>query len=281
VLLLAVAGLFLRGNPLLRAVPAMAVYYATVAAADNWSGAVCSLGRYFMPAAPFAIALAAVAVARQGHRPAVRAVALTLAGWSALLAWLLWHDFHAADDCWLLLARSAFADGNVYLPNLFLRTWAEAAPGLPARIAAWAALAAMVGWWTARARTTGATRALAAGMATLLVLAFALERWPSARRTADFPDAVEIAPGVTAFLDDGAVLVRAREHIATVGIRATGDGAVRVPGAAPFLASPEGTDADVPVLEIARLTGRRGVEERLYRQAIETSGAVSLAVVPR
>jgi hypothetical protein len=37
--------------------PAALVYYLTVASADNWSGAVCNLGRYFMPAAPLAVAL--------------------------------------------------------------------------------------------------------------------------------------------------------------------------------------------------------------------------------
>ena len=52
-----------------RALPAIAVYYATVAAADNWSGAVCNLGRYFMPVAPFAVALAGVALARVGLAP--------------------------------------------------------------------------------------------------------------------------------------------------------------------------------------------------------------------
>ena len=41
------------------------VYYLTVASADNWAGAVCNLGRYFMPVAPLAVALVALALVGQ------------------------------------------------------------------------------------------------------------------------------------------------------------------------------------------------------------------------
>ncbi|HEY8147297.1 MAG TPA: hypothetical protein VIK51_00085, partial [Vicinamibacteria bacterium] len=56
--LFALGGLVLPGAAarLLRrgALPVL-VYYLTVAAADNWSGAVCNLGRYIMPALPYAL----------------------------------------------------------------------------------------------------------------------------------------------------------------------------------------------------------------------------------
>ena len=285
-LLLAAAGLAVPGARRLRAgFPAMAVYYLTVAAADNWSGAVCNLGRYFMPVAPFALALAAVALAHAGARPGVRAVALTLAGWTALAAGLLWRDPHAANDCAQLLARSAIADGNVYVPNLFLREWADAAPGLWARVLAWIAMAALLAWWVRRAAlghgATSASRALALGMALVLTLAFGLERWPAGRRAAAFPGAVEIAPGVTAFTADGRdVIVRARAPQTSIRIRATGEGAVRIPGVPPFVVGPGGSEANVPLIEVAHLAGRRGVEERLYRQRIDAGRDVTLEVVP-
>ncbi len=64
-LVLAAAGLLLGGARRFALVlPAAAVYYLTVASADNWAGAVCNLGRYFMPVAPLAIALVAVALDR-------------------------------------------------------------------------------------------------------------------------------------------------------------------------------------------------------------------------
>ena len=283
-LLLAASGLMMR-SPLRRALPVMAVYYLTVAAADNWSGAVCNLGRYFMPVAPFAIALAGVGLARTATRSAVRWVALTLAGWTAVVTWALWHDPHAANDCAQLLARSAFADGNVYVPNLFLRAWADAAPGLWARVLAWVAFGAALGGWMARAsRGRGArcpVRALAATAAIVLSTAFALERWPAGRRAPVFDDAIEVRPGVTVFpRGGGEILVRARDALSSVRIHATGDGTVRVPGLPPFVVGAGGTRADVPVSLVAHLAGRRGVEERLYRQRIDTDGDVAIAIVP-
>ncbi len=279
-LLLAAGGLLLKG-PLRRAIPAMAVYYATVAAADNWSGAVCNLGRYFMPAAPFAIALAGVALARAASRPAVRAAALTLAGWTGIVAWLLWNDPHAANDCAQLLARATYADGNAYIPNLFLRTWADGAPGLWARVAAWVAIAGGLGWWVGHGRgAVSPPRALAVGAATVLAVAFSLERWPAARRAPAFPDAVEVRSGVTVFSADGReLLVRSREPIPTVRVRATGEGSVRIPGRAPFVVGPAGTEADVPLAPVAHLAGRRGVEEWLYRQRVAADRGVAFEIV--
>jgi hypothetical protein len=282
-LLLAAGGLLLKG-PLRRAAPAMAVYYLTVAAADNWSGATCNLGRYFMPAAPFAVALVGVVLARGDARAGLRALALTLAGWTAVIAWLLWHDPHAANDCAQLLARSAFADGNVYVPNLFLRAWADAAPGLGARVLAWVALAGLLAWWSARAAAGRAgespLRTLTAGTAVLLALAFALERWPGARRAPAFPDAVDVRPGVTAFLSrDLDLVVRSREPLAAVRVRASGRGAVKIPGQPPLVLSDAEREIDVSLARLAHLTGRRGVEEWLYRQRIAVEGKVAIELV--
>ena len=106
-LLLAFAGLALRGDAagrLRRALPAVLAYYVTVASADNWSGAVCNLGRYVMPALPWVMALLALVLASTCARRGVLALALMAAGWSALLARALWLDPHAANDCALLLA---------------------------------------------------------------------------------------------------------------------------------------------------------------------------------
>ena len=56
-----VAGLVVGGARRFAVVfPAALVYYLTVASADNWAGAVCNLGRYFMPVAPLLIAFVAV-----------------------------------------------------------------------------------------------------------------------------------------------------------------------------------------------------------------------------
>ena len=282
-ILLLGAGALAMKSPLRRALPAMAVYYATVAAADNWSGAVCNLGRYFMPAAPFAVALVAVVLARAGSRVGVRAIALTLAGWTAMIAWLLAHDPHAANDSAQLLARSTFADGNVYVPNLFLRAWADAAPGLWARVGAWIVLSAVIAWWSARAaegRAGGsAARSLAAGAAVLLALAFGLERWPPARRAPAFADAVEVEAGVTAFKGGRDLLVRAREPIANLRVRASGRGAIRVTGQPPVVLADAQREIDVPLATVAHLTGRRGVEEWLYRQRVATEGEITMEPV--
>ena len=215
----------------------------------------------------------------------MRAVALTLAGWTAVVSWLLWHDPHAANDSAQLLARSTFADGNVYVPNLFLRAWADAAPGLWARVLAWVALAGLLAWWSAGAadgRAGGSPlRSLAVGAAVLLMLAFGLERWPAVRRAPAFPDAVEVRPGVTAFLSrDLDLVVRAREPLSAVRVRASGRGAVKVSGQPPMVLSDAAREIDVPILPLAHLTGRRGVEEWLYRQRIAVEGAVTIEAVP-
>ena len=276
--------------------PVALVYYLTVAAADNWSGAVCNLGRYVMPAVPYAAGLVALVAALARVRAGLLALLLALAGWSALVARTLWLDPHAANDCALLLARSAIADGSVYIPNLFIRTWAEGAPGLWARIAVWIVLAVVLAWWVRRASRAGAAARPAAAVfalaAVLLVAAALLERWPSPRASARFSDAVEVAPGVTAFVEGARVegerawlppgehvlLLRARDGGEVLRIRAEGEGVLTVRGRPPLVLSDAGLEVDVPLELVAALEGRRGVTETLWRQrlALEATRPVAL-----
>ena len=280
-----------------RALPAMVVYYATVASADNWSGAVCNLGRYFMPVAPWVAALAAVAVAGERGRRGVAALALVLAAWTGLFAAALWADPHAANDCSLLLARSVFADGNVYIPNLFIRTWSDAEPGLVPRVAVWLALVGAAGLWIRRAHAgrggASATRALAGVTAIVLVAAFVLERGPVFRSGPRFSDALSLGPGTTVFLvgpaaveGDAArlrpgtleMLVRSREPLDSVTLVADGEGTVR-PGGGPAVAvTGRPVAVRVPLDPVVTLRGRRGVSETLARQrlVVETRGDVVL-----
>jgi hypothetical protein len=298
VYLLAVAGLFglgPRASRLRWALPAAAVYYVTVAAADNWSGAVCSLGRYVMPIVPFGAALLAVALDRTGSRRGVVALALTLAGWTALIAVALWGDPLASNDCAVLLDRSAFADGNVYVPNLFIKSWSEGAPGLFARAAVWIALAAAITLWLRRAaRGKGGAspgRVLAGVTAVVLAAALLLERWPSSRGAPRFRNGLDLGGGTTAFVSRAAVvddyarvpdgevqlLVRSRAALRALTLVAEGEGLLRLPGRPPIALSPRGTGVDLPLVPVVTLGGRRGVQETLYRQRIHVeapAGAV-------
>jgi hypothetical protein len=277
--------------------PAAAVYYLTIASADNWTGAVCSLGRYVMPLAPYLLALAAVALARIDRRRGLIAAALALAGWSGLIAVQLWRDPHAANDCALLLARSAYADGNVYVPNLFLRSWSEAAAGTAVRIAAWLALAALLAVWLRKAGRTGdsPTRAVAAMAAVLLAAAFALERWPPTRNTPYHPG-VELAAGTTVFVADaetrpeGAlvaeagdldVIVRSRAELDRIVFVGHGEGTARAARRPPVTLTPAGAAVEVPLGSGWTFTGRRGVSERLYRTRLrlESRAPVTLTAV--
>ena len=116
---LALTGPFLfRGRPsrLGWALPAAAVYYVTVASADNWSGAVCSLGRYAMPLIPLAAAVLAVVLDRTGSRRGALALALTLAAWTGLIA-----------PC---LARSPGLERRRGPPEKTLRRWERHIPNL-------------------------------------------------------------------------------------------------------------------------------------------------------
>jgi hypothetical protein len=302
ILMLGVAGLALPGpaaRKLRLALPAALVYYLTVASADNWSGAVCNLGRYAMPVVPLLAAAVALALTLMGGRRGALALALMLAGWSVLIARLLWLDPHAANDCALLLARGTFADGNAYVPNLFIRMWQEAAPGLWARIAVWAGLLAALAAWMRRAaggRGGGSPLRVLGGVAAVaLACAFALERWPAGRTAPRFGDAVELPAGATAFVS-GAVeveqgvirarggaldlLVRSREPRASLRLLAEGEGVLRVPGLPPLALRGREVEVEVPLEPLRRLTGRRGVEESLARQALGVESAAGVVLRP-
>jgi hypothetical protein len=231
----------------------------------------------------------------------VLALVLMAAGWSALLARALWLDPHAANDCALLLAAGDVADGNVYIPNLFIRAWSDAVPGTFARVAAWTGLAIGIALWLRRAAAGGGDaplRTLAAVTLTALGLALVLERWPGPRTAARFGDALEAGPGTTLFVSGAAVveggmarasagevvlLVRARAAAPGIRLLAAGEGLVRVPGLAPVHLRGRAVAIDVPLVTLRRLTGRRGVEETLSRQVVEVvaarPGAVRLVPV--
>jgi hypothetical protein len=300
VYLLAAGGLLLGGRGAARlrwGLPAMAAYYMTVASADNWSGAVCNLGRYFMPIAPWIAALAAVALARERPRRGVVALALILAAWTGLFAAALWADPHAGNDCALLLARSIFADGNVYIPNLFIRTWSEAATGLFLRVSVWLALIAALGIWIRgadRGRRGGSPEWTLAGVAgTLLAAALLLERGPVFRTGPRFSDGLGLGPGATAFLTgpvqveeeqararQGTIelLVRSREPLSSLTVVADGNGTLRPRGAAPVVVAGRPVVVSVPLEPVATLVGRRGVSESIARQRlmIDTRGEMML-----
>jgi len=294
-LLIGFAGLALRGGAATRlrlALPAMLAYYVTVASADNWSGAVCNLGRYIMPVVPWLIALLAVALARTSGRRGVLALALMAAGWSALLAHQLWLDPHAANDCALLLARGAIADGGVYLPGLFIRTWADGAPGLLVRIAVWVGVVVALALWVRRVAIRGggdgAGRVLAGVTVVALGAALLLEQWPGPRRAPRWGDALDAEPGTTVFVSGAArvedgqaivdggevvLLVRSRAPRASVRLVVEGEGRLRVPGRAPLALPGRPVEVDVPLQTLRQLTGRRGVQETLSRQTIEVESA--------
>ena len=287
-LVLAAAGLVLGGARRFAAVlPAAAVYYLTVASADNWAGAVCNLGRYFMPLAPLAVALVALALTRVSGRRGALALGLVLAGWSAAFALALWQDPHAANDSALLLARTTYADGNQYIPNLHLRQWAHAAPGLWARVGAWViVIGVAVVWWRraalaeagpagGRQKQTGVspTVALFGTLSVLLAFAFTLEQWPAWRPAPSFHQAVAVGPDALAF-GRGAVRVREDEVIvgpgpATLLVRSAepreslpvtvgGEGVLRARGLRPFVLRPTGARVDLPLRPYHVVHGRDG-----------------------
>jgi hypothetical protein len=271
---------------------AAGVYFLTVAAADNWAGPISNLGRFMLPLVPVLALLAALGLARAASRPGVRFLALALAGWSAVVAVLLWRDPHAANDCALLLARSAFAEGTAYIPNLYVRSWAEAPPGTAVRLAAWLALTGALAWWLPRSAAgkaaASAPRTLAGLAALVLATALVLERWPVARRGPRFLQAVDLGGGATAFVGGTArvenghvraragrveVLVRSREPVAGLEVQAEGEGVLRVPGRPAMVLPGRAVVLELPLETLRTLTGRRGAHETLSRQWLELSRA--------
>lgn len=269
--------------------PAALVYYLTVASADNWSGAVCNLGRYVMPVLPLLVAGAAVVLSPL--RRGVVALFLVLAAWTALLTRALWLDPHAANDSALLLAKAVLADGNLYLPNLFIKTWAEGAPGLGARIVVWVLLGLLLAIWLRRGRGESLLRVLVGTAGVLMASAFFLERWPPARSAPNFAPQVEVAPGTTVFLpevarlDRGGIVLPAGSHELLVRSSSAGlwslpaviggDGLLRV-AERTLVVRPTGASFAVPLVPIRTFRDASGRQEVLCRQRLEVEGAVIL-----
>jgi hypothetical protein len=165
-----------------------------------------------------------------------------------------------------------------------------------ARIAVWTLLAALLAVWVRRAaRGPGGARPAAAlcGLAaTLLVAALVLERWPAGRQGPRFPDAVEIGPGATAFVEEAridgerawvapgehTILLRTRDGDGLLRIRAEGEGVLRVSGRPPLPIPRGGATVDLTLTPVASLQGRRGVGETLWRQRLEVEAAQPVAL---
>ncbi len=306
------AGLFLKTEGrarLLRAVPAALVYYLTVAAADNWAGAVCNLGRYLMPILPLVIAFAALALHRTVARRGVLAIVLVLFAFSFVFAWALWLDPHAANDGAVLFAKSRFADAFAYIPGLFIRTWAAGAPGLFVRIAAWVLLALGLVLWLRRVSASrgeesprppageekvGAApgarplRAIVMLLGLLLAMAALLERWPSRREGPALGPYVSLADGQTVFLegpvrwkDDVLELgpgqtrfvVRSVAAPRSLAVLAGGTGLLERPGGGPIALRPAGILLFLPLEEAAVVTGKSGARETLSTLVLRVTGA--------
>jgi hypothetical protein len=299
-LLLAPAGLVLlarRRAPLLWMLFPAVVYYATVASANNWAGSICNLGRFMLVLVPLAAVAAGVAWQHAAANPGRRAVALALASWSLLLSYGLWHDPAGANDCALFLLGSAYADGNVYIPNLWLPGWGSGAPGLFLRIAAWIGATVLLTAWLLRANRGrgGGVRAVAGLLGVVLGTALLLERMAVFRDAPVRDEALAVGRRATAFVADGAVVHRATNAVARSGtvrwLVRSADGAPSLPlvvfgrgyaraGSAYVELKPAGVGIDLPLEPIVRLRGRGGVEESLMRGALrlETESEVSLEI---
>ena len=294
---LAGAGLLARGDGpmrLRRALPAALVYYLTVAAADNWAGAVCNLGRYLMPILPLVVAFVGVALARVASRRGALVVVLWLFAVSGLFALALWRDPLAANDSALLLAKSRFADGLTYIPGLFIRTWAAGAPGLFVRIAVWISFVAGLTAWLRRvAAGRGGERPMKAAFVILglgLVAGALLERWPSARTSPVFADSMTLDDGRVVFAegpvrrqDDrleigpGVTTILVRASTAAQGSRVLpllvgGTGLLKLPDRSPLVLRPEGARLELPLEVAVVLTDRAGRRETLWRQTVTLEG---------
>lgn len=298
VFVLAFAGLFLargRSASLRWAVVPALVYVATVAAADNWTGAISALGRYLLPLVPLGVALAAAALDRLRDRRGAVALALILLSWTLLVGRVLWREPHAANDCALLLQKSAFADGGLYVPSLVLRTWADGPPGLGARLAVWTGLIAVAVAWMARGARGTPPRVLAATVALLLGSAAVLERWPTPYGTPRHAGALPAGDGVTMFVSGPAgteadhawatrgtvdVVVRARRPLEALALHVAGEGRLLAGGAPPLLLRSGGSVFALPLGEPTPLRGRRGVEEWLYRATLAIDGPGTVVLRP-
>jgi hypothetical protein len=363
VLLLSAAGLVAGGARRFALVlPAAAVYYLTVASADNWAGAVCNLGRYFMPVAPLGVALVAIALSFRGtssapgsrrspERDAVAdtrrestvatadpsshggtelvrmteadpsshggaelvrmtgggmprgllALFLMLAAWTAVFAVALWRDPHAANDSALLLAKSVYADAHRYIPDLFIRSWSDAAPGLWARVASWLAALAAIAWWRRRVSSDAGIRhrerspvaVLATVTAVVLLAGFALEHWPTPRQSPSFSDSM-VVPGASAtvFLGGAArmrydeavlgpggveLLLRSPTAVPSLTVTVGGQGSVlSLEGRPPIVLRPTGALVSVPFVPYHVVHGSGGRSVAFTRAKLSVAGEAVL-----
>jgi hypothetical protein len=120
----------------------------------------------------------------------------------------------------------------------------------------------------------------------ILAAAILLERWPSSYGAPRFSNALDLGGGATAFVSGASVegdfarvpagdvdlLVRSRADLAGVTLIAEGEGRLALPDRAPVALSARGTRFELPLLPLVTLTGRRGVQETLYRQRVEIEG---------
>jgi hypothetical protein len=195
----------------------------------------------------------------------------------------------------VLLARSTFADGHVYIPDLFIRRWSDAAPGLLARVLAWTAAAALLAFLYDRsARGLGGASPARASLGLaglLLILGLGLESWPRERTAPAFAGEVPLDSEATAFVSgrvgeredaivaetgDVEILVRSSEPRTKVAILVGGAGSFQVDGLAPVRARPAGAWVLVPLDLVTSLRDRTGRGESLSRGRVSVDGEVVL-----
>jgi hypothetical protein len=236
----------------------------------------------------------------------VLALVLVLAAWTGLVAVALWRDPHAASDSALLLAKSTYADGHQYIPGLFIRRWADGAPGLWARIAVWLGALGGIAWWLGRVavsfrpgrapRGTSPLATLAAVAVFVLAAGLLLERWPSRREAPSFSDALAVpgesrtlvflsgaarVRGDEAILGPGAVeaVLRSPAPVSALTVTVGGQGSVlQAEGVLPIVLRPTGALVSLPFLPYHDVRGREGRTVSFARARLTLTGEAVLRV---
>jgi hypothetical protein len=266
-----------------RGAAAMFVYYLTVAAADNWSGAVCNLGRYIMPVLPYAAALIALTVVAVGGKRGVYAVGLAFSAWSALLAGgslerpARRQRLRAAPGPQRDRGRERLHPESLHphvgggrarpvgAPRGVDGSGAVSRSGCGAREGSRRRTRDGCGLRSRRDRARGQRPVL--------------ERWPTVRTSARFPDAVEAGPGATAFVegahvdgerawvDPGAheILVAPATAVARCACGPKARASCAWPARRPW-PFPPGPGDGLRSSPSRELQGRRGATETLWRQ---------------
>ena len=302
--LLAPAGVVLlwrRRSPVLFMLFPAAVYFVTVASANNWAGSICNLGRFMLVLVPLMVVAAGVVLGHVAKDPGRVAVCLALAFWSLLFAYGLWHDPAGLNDCALFLRGSAYADGNVYLPNVWLPGWSSATPALFVRLAAWLAATLALSGWLLHGHDSHPRpyRIMAVFLGVTLALTFLLEFTGSFRSSPIYEDALALSDadpatatdlvfveGATVHRGQNALasgagevrfLVRSRQPLVQLPLLAFGDGHAASRAGYSQL-RPAGVPLNVPLESFATLRSRDGNEETLARGALRlfTAAPVSL-----